>query len=172
MFAGEAEGRGDGLAEYSVAADDDAGVLAGGPDVPLSHGADGGVVLIGDAFQGPAAVANVAGKAARKAGGVFEIDIDAGVEELPEFRPVKGKEAFYDDVGMRLDMLRAWAAGVAGEVVVGYIDGLAAEKLTAVGQEEFVIDGGGFVEIGFGADFEGKVCEVVVIAVERENGRL
>lgn len=145
-------------------------MAAGGPDVLFGHGANGGQVLVLDRFRGAAAFAHVAGEAAGVAGLVFEVDVDAGVEQVAEIVPVEGEEALDDDDIAGLDVLGAGDAGVAGEIVVGNVDGLATGEGGALGEQEGVIKRGRFVEVRFGAGFEGEVGEVPVVAVEGDDG--
>ena len=123
-----------------VATDDQIGMAARGPDVLFGHGADGGQVLVLDRFRCAAAFADVAGEAAGIAGLVFEVDVDAGVEEVAEVVPVEGEEALDDDDIAGLDVLGAGDAGVAGEIVMGNVDGLTAGEGAALGEQEGVIE--------------------------------
>lgn len=101
-----------------------------------------------------------------EAGGIFQVDIDTGMEKLAKARPIEGEEPFDNDDRMRFDVLRARDAGVLGEVVMGNFDGVALAELPAVREKEFVVDGGRFIEVHFRARFHRQVREVVVVAID------
>ena len=138
-----------------------------GPDVFFRHWADRGEVLFLDARWCTSTFANIAGQAAGVAGFVLQVDINARLEQIAEIAPIESEKPLDDYGAARGYALRPRYACVAGEVIVGDVDGLAAGQGGALVLEQAIVQRCWLVEISLGAFLEREMAQIAVVAVQR-----
>lgn len=138
----------------------------GRQDVPLGHGADRVLVLLEHGIGGAAALAHVAFKPARQADRVGRIDENFQIEQPPDRVPVKREEAFDDEEGARLELLRCGSAHMPAEVVRRDKCGPACGECRQIARNLVGSQRVGHVEVPARAVFGAQLGEIAVVTVQ------
>ncbi len=148
---------------------DEVGVPLGRLDELQVHGAHGGLVLFDDAFDGAAALGDVALQPADEPDVGVRVDVDLHVEDLPELGLGVDEDAVHEDDLARLDAARLGRAAVDLEVVDRRLDDHPLLERLEVAHEKLALERVRMVEVLPVEDVLRQVDEVAVIRVVGED---
>lgn len=139
-------------------------------DVEVVHGLDGGEVLVDDALEASAALADVARDAAQDALVGVGFDVDLDVEEISEACVLENQDALDDDDAARPDGDGLFRARVLREVVGRAGDSPSGAQFLEVMDEEVCVERVRVVVVDGAPLLEREIVVRLVVVVVIDDG--